>query len=134
MTTPDKQKINSLRFALSQKLDAAATAQANLFAEQRRQGLALTPEFFTADAMAAVHAESRIELREMAKAVASDCRIKWLRGYVPTPLEKAMMGWPAAFAALDAGKQAQAAAPKADNVVSLVRQIAAAGRRRRGES
>jgi hypothetical protein len=134
MTTPDEQKINSLRFALSQKIDAAATAQANLFAEQRHQGLALTPEFFTADAMATVHAESRAELREIVAASIADCRMRWDATYRPTPLEKAMMGWPAAFKALEAAKPAQAAAPRADNVISLAQQIAAAGKKRRGES
>jgi hypothetical protein len=135
----------SLEAQLDRAVDAAVAAQAAVDAARRRVGLSKAPKaFFTAAEMiaelCAAHdrhdAEARIELREITKATIADCRLRWLRGYVPTPLETAMMGWPSAFKALEAGKQAQAAEPKArsDNVVSLAQQIAAAGKKRRGEA
>jgi hypothetical protein len=136
--------LNALEAQLDRAVDAAVDAQAAVDAARARAGMPKAPKaFFTTAEMVAElcaaqnrhDAESRIELREITRAVISDCRMRWDRSYVPTPLEKAMMGWPAAFAALEAGKQAQAAAPKAkpDNVVSLAQQISAAGRKRRGE-
>jgi hypothetical protein len=127
----------SLEAQLDRAVDAAIDAQAAVDAARRRVGLSKAPKaFFTAAEMiaelCAAHdrhdAEARIELREITKAVITDCRMRWDGTYRPTPLEKAMMGWPAAFKALDA-KQA-----KTDNVISLAQQIAAAGRKRRGES
>jgi hypothetical protein len=136
MTDDDERMINALENALSKKIDDCRRAQAALSAARRRLGLFDPQQFYTAAQMDDARAESRAEMREITKATIADCRLRWLRGYVPTPLEKAMAQWPAAFAALEAGKQAQAAAPKArsDNVVSFAEQIAAAGRRRRGES
>jgi hypothetical protein len=95
-------------------------------------GLSDPRQIYTAAEMDAVHTESRAEMRGMVSAVISDCRSRWDRSYVPTPLEKAMAKWPAAFAALDAAKQVQVAGR--DNVISLAQQIADAGRKRRGES
>ena len=130
--TDDERMINSLENALSKKVDDAVRAQAALSAARRRLGLFDPRQIYTAAEMDRERAESRIELREIAKAVIGDCRARWDRSYVPTPLDKAMMGWPAAFAALD---KTQAVAPKAqDNVVSLTaEQIVAAGKKRRGE-
>jgi non-homologous end joining protein Ku len=130
--TPKEQKLNALQYELSRRFEAARVAQAALMAEQTRQGLAVTREFYTADEMIAERIASRLELREIAKAVITDCRMRWDRSYVPTPLEAAIAQWPAAFAA---AKQAQAA-PKAepDNVISLAQQISVAGKKRRGES
>jgi hypothetical protein len=130
----------SLEAQLDRAVDAAIDAQAAVDAARRRVGLSKAPKaFFTAAEMiaelCAAHdrhdAEARIELREITKAVITDCRMRWDATYRPTPLEKAMAQWPAAF---EAAKQAQAAAPRADNVISLAQQIAAAGKKRRGES
>jgi hypothetical protein len=132
----------SLEAQLDRAVDAAVAAQAAVDAARRRVGLSKAPKaFFTAAEMiaelCAAHdrhdAEARIELREITKAVITDCRMRWDASYRPTPLEKAMQKWPAAFkAALDAAK-------KTDNVVPLptgqtAEQIIAAGRRRRGET
>jgi hypothetical protein len=130
--------------ALEARLDAAIAvavdAQAAVDMARRRVGLTKAPKaFFTAAEMVAElcaaqdrhDAESRIELREITKAVISDCRMRWDHSYKPTPIEKAMTGWPAAFAALEAGR-------KTGNVVPLptgqiAEQIVAAARKRRGE-
>src|SRR5258708_5384654 len=90
--TPKEQKLNALQYELSRRFEAARVAQDALMAEQTRQGLAVTREFYTTDEWAAERIAERIELREITAAVIGDCRMKWLRGYVPTPLEKAMMG------------------------------------------
>jgi hypothetical protein len=131
MTEDDERTIRSLEFRLSRALDDARRAQKALSAARWRLQLPDPAQFSTADDMDRERAESRAEMRGMVSAVISDCRMRWDRSYVPTPLEAAMQKWPAAFAA---AKQAQAA-PKAerDNVISLVQQIAAAGNKRRGE-
>jgi hypothetical protein len=128
MTEADQREIRSLEFRLSRALDDARRAQKALTAARWRLQLPDPAQFYTAAQMDAANAESRAEMRSIVSAVISDCRMRWDRGYTPTALETAMMGWPAAF------KQAQAAAKaKPDNVVSLAEQIATAGRRRRGE-
>src|SRR6266851_4819779 len=112
--------LNALEAALDRAVAAAVDAQEARDVARARAGLPKSPPaFFTASQMIAElcaaqdrhNAESRIELREITKAVISDCRARWDRSYVPTPLDKAMMGWPAAFAALD---KTQAAAPKTE--------------------
>jgi hypothetical protein len=133
MTTPEQARINALRFALSQRIDAAATAQANLFAEQRRQGLTLTPGFYTADEMDAVNAAARIELREIVAASIADARYLLDRTYKPDKQHQAWIAFAASFAA-----EAKRAKAPAANVVQLptgqtAEQIIAAGRRRRNE-
>ena len=131
MTEDDERTIRSLEFRLSRALDDCRRAQKALTAARHRLGIYGPQLFFDAADMDRERAESRLELREMMKAVISDCRARWDRSYVPTPLEAAMQKWPAAFkAALDA-KEAKAPA----NVVTLTaEQIIAAGKRRRGES
>ena len=133
--TDDERMITALENALSKKIDDALRAQAALSTARQRLGLSDPAQFYTADEMTRERTESRAELRAITSAVISDCRMRWDRSYVPTPLEKAIAQWPAAFAALDAGKQAKTL----DNVVPLPRgqtaqQIIAAGRRRRGET
>jgi hypothetical protein len=121
-----------LQFELSRRFEAARVAQAALMAEQTRQGLAVTREFYTTDEWAAARIAERIELREIVAAAICDCRMRWDGTYRPTPLEKAMAQWPATFAALDGAK-------KTGNVVPLptgqiAEQIVAAARKRRGET
>jgi hypothetical protein len=136
MTEADEREIRSLEFRLSRALDDCHRAQTALSTARSRLGHPDPRAFYTADEMDAANAESRIELRGMVSAVISDCRMRWDRSYTPTPLEKAIAQWPAAFAALGAAKQAKAPAA---NVVQLptgqaAQQIIAAGRRRRGET
>ncbi|KJC40288.1 hypothetical protein UP09_22545 [Bradyrhizobium sp. LTSP885] len=133
--------LDALEVALDNAVAAAVDAQAAVDRARARAGIAKSaPAFVTAARLVAElsaaydrhNAESRIEMREMMKAVITDCRIRWDRSYQPTGLEKAMMGWPAAFKALDKTHSIPSAA---DNVVKLqtAEQIIAAGRRRRGE-
>ena len=123
MPTPDEQKINALRFGLSQKTDAARSASNALMAEQRRQGLAVSQEFYTADEMTAERIAAHIELREVTAAVIADCRHRYDPSYAPDPMHKALLSL--------FSKEAEAV----NNVVPLAsaREIIEAGRKRRGD-
>ena len=125
MPTPDEQKINALRFALSQKIDAARAAQAALMTEQRRQGLAVSQEFFTADEMDRERAESRLELREIVNAAICDTRVRYDRTYTPDAVHQSLIALTASFGE----------ALTRSNVVPLAsaREIIEAGRKRRGD-
>jgi hypothetical protein len=125
--TPKEQKLNALQFELSRRFEAARVTQAALMAEQTRQGLPCTRAFYTDDEMTAERIALRIEMHSAVSAAISMCRMRWDTTYRATPLERATMGWPAAFKALDAAK-------KTGNVVPLASAIEAAGRKRRGES
>jgi hypothetical protein len=123
MPTPDEQKINALRFALSQKIDAAQAASNALTAEQRRQGLVVSQEFYTDAEMTAERIAAHIELREVTAAVIADCRHRHDPSYVPDPMHKALLSL--------FGTEAKTV----DNVVRLAsaREIIEAGRKRRGD-
>jgi hypothetical protein len=132
MTEDDERTIRSLEFRLSRALDDARRAQKALTAARWRLQLPDPAQFYTADDMDRERAESRAEMRSAVSAAISMCRMRWDATYRPTPLEKSMMGLPAAFKALGAAK-------KTGNVVPLptgqtAEQIIAAGRRRRGET
>jgi hypothetical protein len=136
---------NNTLIGLEARLDAAVAAAADAQeardAARARAGLPKAPKaFFTAAEMIAEmcaaqdrhDAESRFETNALISAVITDCRMRWDRSYVPTPLEAAIAKWPAAFAALDGAK-------KTDNVIPLrtaeaAQQIVEAARKARGET
>jgi hypothetical protein len=131
------EKINALNFELSRRIDAARSAQDALADEQRRQGLAVSQQFFTADEMARERAESRIELRAIVHAAICDTRIRYDRAYVPDAMHRALIALAASFG--EEAKRSKATASKEekpDNVLPLAtaRGIVAAGKRARGET
>ena len=125
MATPE-QRINALRFALSQRLDAARSAQDALNAELRKQGLPVAVGFYTAEQMDAERAASRLEARELAAAAIADTRALFDPNYQPDRLHQGLIGLAKSFEA-----DAKRAQPKSE--ANVVQMIATAGRKRRGE-
>jgi hypothetical protein len=134
--TPKEQKINALQFELSRRFDAARVAQNALMAEQRRQGLPCTREFYTADEWAAERIAERIELREIVRATICDVRYRCGDPtYRPDAMHRSLIALGKHFAE-EAKQKAKATT---GNVIPLrateaAQQIVAAAKEARGET
>jgi hypothetical protein len=153
--TPKEQRLNALQYELSRRVDAARVAQANLMAEQRRQKIPVSQEFYTAAEMvaerAAVSARWVADMPAITSAIlAQYCpdRFKTEFSHLGRPrtaherfvdeMGAKMIQADQIIRAAAEDRATALATPTtetADNVVALAtaREIVEAGRKRRGE-